>query len=320
MQFHFIIISFLFIISCSSNDSKPTSISKNVSSNSYTIDSTAIDITGSILSNTTATCTDYSNSYVSETRDINNNITFQGTLIIRVEDGKCKFITNSIPNHDFNDGNRTFITDVAAVENTYEITASPTSSNVTTSLSLQMDNAIFLNGVKLDLLAAACHNVGNEKIGCFDMDTPWRFDPMHAGNDFGTDSHNAHTQPDGSYHYHGSPMALFDQDGSIASPVIGFAADGFPIYGPYVNDDGNIRKVKSSFQLKSGERQTIDGENPGGNYDGTFVDDYEYVSNSGDLDECNGMERNGQYAYYVTDTYPWVLACFKGTPDNSFRK
>ena len=28
---------------------------------------------------------------------------------------------------------------------------------------------------------------------------------MFAGNSFGTDEHNAHTQPDGAYHYHGDP-------------------------------------------------------------------------------------------------------------------
>ena len=48
---------------------------------------------------------------------------------------------------------------------------------------------------------------------------------MFAGNDFGTDSHNAHTQPDGAYHYHGSPNAMFDSWGDTESGVIGFAAE-----------------------------------------------------------------------------------------------
>ncbi len=30
------------------------------------------------------------------------------------------------------------------------------------------------------------------------------------------------------------------------------------------------------------------------------------------------MTIDGQYGYYVTDTYPWVIGCFKGTPDASF--
>ena len=70
-----------------------------------------------------------------------------------------------------------------------------------------------------------------EKSGCGDMSQPWRFDPMHQANGFRVDSHNAHSQSNGAYHYHGKPNALFDDsDDSAASPVIGFAADGYPIF------------------------------------------------------------------------------------------
>jgi hypothetical protein len=50
-----------------------------------------------------------------------------------------------------------------------------------------------------------------------------------------------------------------------------------------------------------------------------YVDDYEYAA-VGDLDECNGMTVDGQYGYYVTDAYPWVMRCYRGTPDASFGK
>jgi len=30
------------------------------------------------------------------------------------------------------------------------------------------------------------------------------------------------------------------------------------------------------------------------------------------------MTVNGQYGYYITNAFPWVLNCFKGTPDPSF--
>ena len=134
------------------------------------------------------------------------------------------------------------------------------------------------------------------------------------------DSHNAHTQPSGAYHYHGNPKALFDDhDNKMASPVIGFAADGFPIFGSYFDDNGTIRKATSSYQLKQGNRPSGAG-NPGRTYDGTFVDDYEYIEGAGDLDECNGMSVNGIYGYYVTDSYPYLLGCFQGTPNTSFRK
>ena len=115
-------------------------------------------------------------------------------------------------------------------------------------------------------------------------------------------------------------MAMFADDDSAPSPVIGFAADGFPIYGPYARIDGHVRKVTSSYQLKNGTRSASGGVNPGGTYDGTFVDDYEYVAGSGDLDECNGMVIDNVYSYFVTDGYPWVMGCFRGTPDTSFSK
>lgn len=114
---------------------------------------------------------------------------------------------------------------------------------------------MFLNGVKLDLLAAGCYGVGGGRNGCFDMTTPYRFDPLGPGADFGEDEHNAHTQPDGTYHYHGNPMALFEQSNPFeASPVIRFAADGFPIFGKYIDDGGTIRAAESSYRLKSGTR------------------------------------------------------------------
>ena len=110
--------------------------------------------------------------------------------------------------------------------------------------------------------------------------------------------------------------------GGKASGVIGFAADSFPIYGPFIDDNGKFRRVTSSYSLRSGARQSQPGEGafPGENYDGTYVDDYEYQVGSGDLDECNSRITNGRYGYYVTGSYPCVMKCFKRKPDNSFRK
>ena len=156
--------------------------------------------------------------------------------------------------------------------------------------------------------------------------------PHVKQNRFGTDSHNAHTQPDGTYHYHGDPKAMYDTacvDKQTVSPVVGFAADGFPIYGPCIADGDTVRVATSSYQLKAGTRQTVNGyttpvQGQGNiesdSYDGQFIGDWEYVENSGDLDQCNGMTVDGHYGYYLTNQYPWVLACFSGTPDSSFDK
>jgi|TARA_B110000196_G_scaffold36230_1_gene27142 hypothetical protein len=295
-----------------------------------------VDITGAFFTNFAANCATYANCYVSLVVDVQNGSSFAGNLKITVDGDKCLFASNAIPNHDFNaSGN--FATLASAQEVSYEISAIPTTAASVTYLVLG-DDAVFLNGVKLDLLAAACYDVGSEPLGRENIgcgpdqnDNPWRYDPMSPLNNFGTDEHNAHTQPDGTYHYHGNPMAMFETDCATgtASPVIGFAADGFPIYGTCFDDNGTVRKVLPSYQLKmgGGAREDVSGYTTpvGGrgsvassNYDGQFRGDYEYVGGSGDLDGCNGMMVNGQYGYFVTDAYPWVLGCYSGTPDGSF--
>ena len=146
-----------------------------------------------------------------------------GSLQIQVADGTCTFATNAIPNHDFNDGANGFATDVAEQNVQYTISANPAVAAASTPLSLTMDNAILLNGVKVDILAAACFGVGDERTGCGDPEQPWRFDPMFSANGFRVDSHNAHTQPDGTYHYHGVPNALFESNQAIESPLVGLS-------------------------------------------------------------------------------------------------
>ena len=83
--------------------------------------------------------------------------------------------------------------------------------------------------------------------------------------------------------------------------------------------------MQSSYRVRSGSRPS-GGGNPGGRYDGTFVQDYEYVEGLGDLDECNGALTvsaefpNGTYAYFLTEGFPVVPRCLTGTPDASFQK
>ncbi|MCB1196966.1 MAG: YHYH protein [Deltaproteobacteria bacterium] len=284
-------------------------------------ESETIDITNAVLTSLSASCEDYVGTYASSITETSDNRTLEGALIIAENDTKCTFISNSIPNHNVN--GTAFATTMSAVQETFQISKTPTAAASTTALSLTVDNAIMLNGVKLDLLAAACAGVADEKIGCNDDTKPWRFDPMYTGNNFGTDDNHAHTQPDGAYHYHGDPLAMYDDTGNVISPVIGFAADGFPIYGTYIDDDGTVRKVESGYTLKDGGGARVSqvGEEifPGGNYDGTYRDDWEWTD-AGDLDACNGMMYKGNYAYFVTRSYPWILGCFTGTPDPTFHK
>ena len=152
-----------------------------------------LDITDLILDNRNGNCADYAGDYVSQVSDVSRSLSFDGNLSISVDNGKCTFTSNNIPNHDMGQGGA-FATPVAEVSNAYSVTAAPIPAGSPTALTLEYDNAVLLNGVKVDLFAAACYGVADEKIGCNDINQPWRFDPMSANNNFGTDNHNAHTQ------------------------------------------------------------------------------------------------------------------------------
>ncbi|CAN7658337.1 YHYH protein [Pseudoduganella sp. LjRoot289] len=140
---------------------------------------------------------------------------------------------------------------------------------------------------------------------------------------FGVDSSNAHVQPDGAYHYHGMPEGYITKLGKgQAMTLVGFAVDGFPIYARYgytsATDAGSAVKVMTaSYRMKS----TASSGRPSTTAVpmGTFTQDYEYVAGLGDLDECNGRTGvtpefpNGIYHYYITDGYPYIQRCVKGT-------
>lgn len=179
---------------------------------------------------------------------------------------------------------------------------------------------VALNGVLLDPGTAEYWN-RNRRSG-------WNYEALSGKINLGLDKSNAHVQPTGSYHYHGLPHALISKLGKPGQVVaIGYAADGFPIYSQfgYTNaDDSNskIKKMKSSYQVKQGKRPN----GPGGKYDGTFVADFVFVADSGDLDECNGRMGvtpeypEGIYHYYLTEDFPFIPRNYRGTPDSSFQK
>jgi hypothetical protein len=283
------------------------------------------DITDVIFVETSGDCGFYAAMYEASVTDVQRSIAFSGDLTITADNSSCTFTSNGIPNHDFNDQTARFATDTSEQSISVEAPRLPALANSSTALSQQYYDAIMMNGVVLDILSAGCYDPdspmadadGNVAIGCNSQDG-WLLDPLGPVK-FGTDAHNAHTQPNGLYHYHGNPVAMFDDNpGANGSPVIGFAADGFPIYGSYFYDGSSVRKATSGYTLKSGQRRSS-SEDPGGSYDGTYIDDYEFT-NAGDLDECNGMTVDGQYGYFVTDSYPWVMNCYAGALDSSFRK
>lgn len=289
--------------------------------------SNVVDIKDIILTNLSGDCADYSETYQAEVSDLKLKTEFVSVFTVSDDDSHCTVTSNDIPNYDFNDDSAQFATAVAEQNLVLTIPRNPVAAKSPTELSLAFYNAVMLNGVVLDQVANGCYSPddsaadsdGNIANGCGEL-VDWRLDPLGKVK-FGTDSHNGHTQPGGLYHYHGNPLALFDPEKtSQGSPVIGFAADGFPIYGPHYLDptSGKLLEAVSGYTLKIGSRPES-ATSPGGVYDGTYIQDYEFT-NAGTLDACNGMTIDGQYGYYTTQNYPYVMGCFTGTPDQSFTK
>ena len=115
------------------------------------------------------------------------------------------------------------------------------------------------------------------------------------------------------------------------SPLLGFAFDGFPIYGPYGysgNSTTVIKRMEPSYRLKLLTQRPSGPEYTGaGSYhSGYFKEDFEHIPSLGDLDGFNGKTGvtpeypNGTYAYFTTvdedgePKFPYILGSgFKGT-------
>ncbi|MVO15736.1 YHYH protein [Parasedimentitalea huanghaiensis] len=178
---------------------------------------------------------------------------------------------------------------------------------------------VAVNGVPFDPAAAEFWK-GNQQSG-------WQYEALGGAVTLGLDQNFAHVQPSGAYHYHGLPWGLMQQLGwssNKASPLIGYAADGFPIYAITAEVNGKVREMTSSYRLKSGSRPG--GSGPSGRHDGAFVQDYQYQAGLGALDECNGAQvvtddfPGGTYAYFLSQDFPVIPRCLKGDADRSFSK
>jgi len=143
---------------------------------------------------------------------------------------------------------------------------------------------------------------------------------------------HGHSGPGGGYHYHADANCVHwhpDEEENQSwseysiessrtvtehSPIVGFAFDGYPIYG-FIgwDDEGGLTEMKSSYRLKEGET----------GYNG--IDDYEYVPGLGDLDSCNGEYGptpdypEGIYHYHTTWEngeggigFPYFINCYRG--------
>ncbi len=192
------------------------------------------------------------------------------------------------------------------------------------------------------------------------------------------DSCLGHQPNTGQYHYHVSPTCLraelgdnlavvrTGRTGTIYaeqtanlhhSPILGWALDGYPIYGPYGYSNPNdatspVRRIVSSYRLRditertslpdwslpnhTGVSQNLSAAQYGPPVStqyplGRYLEDYEYVAGLGDLDQYNGRFAvtpefpQGTYAYYTTidskgvPAFPYIFGGqFYGTATGSF--
>ena len=197
--------------------------------------------------------------------------------------------------------------------------------------------AYALNSVKFDPgTAGRCNDQGVCSLA--QGQGNWNIEALgHDTFNFGDDMNHAHVQPNGAYHYHGIPELLVDFLGdSEGMTLVGWAADGFPVYARYGFSDPNDSTTKTialkpSYRLKSQpdpNRPMVLTRLSGGPGQGTapntpismgaFTQDYEYVDGLGDLDQCNGRFGvtpefpNGIYYYVVSDDFPFFTRCLKG--------
>jgi hypothetical protein len=156
----------------------------------------------------------------------------------------------------------------------------------------------------------------------------------------------AHPQQDGAYHTHATPFRLYKSVPTTQhSPIIGFAFDGYPVYGPYgysTATDANsaVTRMKTGYALRNittrttlpdGSTASQTGPSVSATYPiGYYIEDYQWsASNGGDLDAYNGRYcvtpeyPSGTYAYFTTISsagvaqFPYLIGpYYYGSPDN----
>lgn len=244
----------------------------------------------------------------------------------------------------FQDGNPSLAT---AQNKIFRIPLNPTQGSGTTATT-GGNIGVFINGVALfdyrdgvawnNTTQSLCGGPGNSPCpGGPTATQAWNRDAIPAER-AGFDCSKAHPAM-GNYHHHQNPSAFnldllvtsticdaYPSDGLYVintnehSPLLGFAYDGFPIYGAYAyantNGTGAITRMKSSYQLKD---QTTRSNGPAVNqvlgaqtfFNGYFREDYEYVAHNDDasyLDQHNGR-------FCVTPEYPEGIYCYFATVD-----
>lgn len=254
--------------------------------------------------------------------------------------------TKGIPSYitgPFLDGNPSLASNQNAI---FKFPLNPTQNTGTLTATTGGNIGIFINGVALfdyrDGVSwrNSTNSLAGGPIGGMG-DNVWNRDAVVAERS-GFDCAKGHPAM-GNYHHHQNPSAfdldivpisticsLYDADGLYVingnqhSPLIGFAYDGFPIYGAYgyLNTDGTggVVRMKSSYQLRNISVRThyadgtnvTDGPAVSTTYPlGYFREDYEYIAHPTEPDYLDA--HNGRFC--ITPEYPNGIYCYFATVD-----
>jgi hypothetical protein len=257
--------------------------------------------------------------------------------------------TKGVPSYTtgpFLDGNPSLTTNQNAI---FKLSLNPVQNTGTLSPTTLGNIGIFINGVALfdyrDGVSwkNSTNSLAGGPLGGMG-DGVWNRDAVVAER-IGFDCSKGHPAQ-GNYHHHQNPSAfkfdlqtistvcnLYDADGLYAldslqhSPLIGFAYDGFPIYGAYAyqnaNGTGPIVRMKSGYQLRNITTRTTyangtsvtPGPPVSSTYPlGLFREDYEFIAHPGQDDYLD--EHNGRFC--ITPEYPLGIYAYFCTVDSNW--
>jgi hypothetical protein len=281
---------------------------------------------------------------------INDN-SLANVLSVKYSTANVYIATNGIPAYitgPFLDGNPSIATSQNAI---FKLPLNPIKNTGNPVNTTGGNIGLFINGVALfdyrDGVSwkASTGALAGGPLGGMG-DNVWNRDAVVAER-LGFDCAKGHPAM-GNYHHHQNPSAfsldltvisticnlyvadgLYLIDSNVHSPLIGFAYDGFPIYGAYgyknLDGTGGITRIKSSYQYRNISTRTqyangttvTAGPPVSTTYPlGYFREDYEYVVNTNTdyLDDHNGRFcitpefPNGTYCYFATVDKNWNSA------------
>lgn len=136
--------------------------------------------------------------------------------------------------------------------------------------------------------------------------------PMPADEAYGDPKYNGlldscggHTGPASEYHDHVINSSA--TCGFAGNTIVGYAIDGFPIYGPRGCMDASctITAVMKSGYVRTGNPRK----------DSWSAYTWRKSSSKTVLDRCNGRTQpDGTYGYHATSGFPYTIGCSRGTP------